>query len=107
MLECPKCKVEYKEIKGSYEQFGVVIQGISRFECPICHCKVFRGNEVDKIQESIKRMGPKVVKRKVTKAAGRPAIYLPANLLEELGIDVGQEVYLYIRNKRLLVDPNL
>lgn len=107
-MECPKCEVEYEEMEGNFEQFGVMIQGIGRLECPICHHRVFRGNEVDKIQESIKRLGPRrIVKRKLTKAAGRPAIYLPADLLQELGVKIGQEVFLYVRDKKLLIDPNL
>ena len=107
-MECQRCNVEFQEAKGNYEQFGVVVQDVSRFECPICHQRVFRGIEVDRIQESIRKLGPTtLVKRKVTKAAGRPAIYLPASLLREVGIDVGHEVYLYVRDKKLLIDPNI
>jgi antitoxin component of MazEF toxin-antitoxin module len=40
---------------------------------------------------------------KITRAAGKPSIYLPPEIVKQAGLKIGQEVEVYLADKRKIV----
>lgn len=103
-MKCPKCSVEYEKEKTDYEQFGIIVKDLEALQCPKCGDKVFTGDQVDRIQQSIWNLAPKIrIKRKVTRAAGKPTIYLPEDIIRDAKVKIGDEVYIYMQDRRRIV----
>jgi antitoxin component of MazEF toxin-antitoxin module len=41
--------------------------------------------------------------RKITRAAGKPSIYLPEEIVKQSGMKIGQEVSVYLADKKRIV----
>ena len=103
-MKCLKCNLEYEKEKTDYEQFGIVVKNVEALRCPKCGDEVFTGDQVDRIQQSIWNLAPKVrIKRKVTKAAGKPTIYLPEDIIRVAKVKIGDDVYIYMQDRRRIV----
>jgi ribosomal protein S27AE len=106
-MKCPRCNVEYEKAKTDYEQFGIIVKDVEALRCPKCGDKVFIGDQVDRIQQSVWSLAPKVrIKRKVTKAAGKPTVYLPEDIIRDAKVKIGDEVYIYLQDRnRIVIEP--
>ena len=100
-MKCPKCNVEYEREKTDYEQFGIIVKDVEALRCPKCGDKVFTG------QQNILNLAPKIrIKRKVTKAAGKPTIYLPEDIVRDAKVKIGDDVYIYMQDRRrIIIEP--
>jgi len=46
------------------------------------------------------------IKRKVTKAAGKPTIYLPEDIIRDAKVKIGDEVYIYLQDRNpIVIEP--
>jgi len=107
MVKCPRCQVEYEEATCSYEQFGVIIPNTPCYRCPKCGDEVFSPEQVKAIRERISALAPKIrVVRKISKAGRRPVVYLPEVITESLDLAPGDEVAVYLEDKkRIVLEP--
>jgi len=104
MIKCPKCQVEYKEAKTSFEQLGVIIPNASCLKCPKCGDEIFTPAQVRAIRERITAIAPQLkLIRKISQAGRRPAIYLPDDLITTLGLSIGDEVAIYTEGKKKII----
>jgi len=109
-IKCPICKKGYYE--GSiidYDYRGIVIPNTPCYKCSSCGDIVFSPEHYEKIREKIKTLySPLVLKRKISKAGNRPAVYLPEDLIDGLGLSIGADIFMYLekvgKKKRLVIE---
>lgn len=83
------------------------MRNIPCFKCPNCGDEIFSPEQVKLIREKIEQFAPQIkVIRKISKAGKRPAIYLPARIVETVGLSSGDDVMIYLEGKkRIVIEP--
>ncbi len=110
-LRCPVCKKgNYVESSIDYDYRGIVIPNTPCYKCSFCGDIVFSPKHYEKIRERLKVVySPLVLKRKISKAGNRPAVYLPEDLVDDLGLSIGADIFMYLekigKKKRLVIEP--
>jgi YgiT-type zinc finger domain-containing protein len=107
-ISCPVCKKgRYVESTTDCEYRGVIIPKVACYKCSSCGDFVFSPEHYEKIRQKMKDVySPLVLKRKMSKAGNRPAVYLPEDLIDDLGISIGDDIFMYLErigNKKRLV----
>jgi len=74
-MKFPEHNVEYETVKSTYEQYVVTL------------------GQVEAVRKRITAPSPRLkLVRKITRAAGKPSIYLPPEIVKEADLKIGQEV---------------
>ena len=103
-MRCPEHNVEYKIVKTTYEQFGVILKDVRCLRCPVDGEELFTIEQAEAIRKRIEALSPRLkLIRKITRAAGKPSIYLPPEIVKEAGLKIGQEVAVYLADKKKIV----
>jgi hypothetical protein len=103
-MKCPEHNVEYETVKTVYEQFGVILKDVKCLRCPIDGEELFTLEQAEAIRKRIANLSPRLkLIRKITRAGGKPSIYLPPEIVKEADLKVGQEVALYLAGKKRIV----
>jgi antitoxin component of MazEF toxin-antitoxin module len=56
------------------------------------------------MRERIAALAPRLkLTRKITRAGGKPSIYLPEEIVKQSGLKIGQEVSVYLADKKRIV----
>ena len=109
-IRCPICKKgHYVGSTIDYDYRGIVIPNVPCFKCSSCGDIVFSPEHYEKIREKLKTVySPLVLKRKISKAGNRPAVYLPEDLINDLGLSIGADIFMYLekigKKKRLVIE---
>jgi hypothetical protein len=105
-MKCPEHNVEYESVKTTYEQFGVILKDAKALRCPVDGEELFTLEQAEAIRKRIAMLSPRLkLIRKITRAAGKPSIYLPPEIVKEADLKIGQEVAVYLAdNKRIVIE---
>jgi hypothetical protein len=103
-MKCPEHHVEYETVKTMYEQFGVIIKDVKALRCPVDGEELFTLEQAEAIRKRVTTLSPRLkLVRKITRAAGKPSIYLPPEIVKEADLKIGQEVAVYLADKKRIV----
>jgi len=103
-MKCPEHRVEYQRVRTSYEQLGVILKDVEALRCPVGGEVVFTLEQAERMRERITALSPRLkLRRKITRAAGKPSIYLPEEIVKQSGLRIGQEVSVYLADKKRIV----
>lgn len=106
-MRCPEHGVDYRTVKTDYEQMGVILKDVEALRCPVNGELLFTLKQAEAIRQRIASLSPSIkLVRKITKAGGRPSIYLPPEMVKQVGLKIGQEVAMYLADKkRIVIEP--
>jgi hypothetical protein len=103
-MKCPEHGVNYETVKTTYEQFGVILKHVKALRCPVDGEELFTLEQVEAIRQRIALLSPRLkLIRKITRAAGKPSIYLPLEIVKEADLKIGQEVAVYLADKKKII----
>ena len=103
-MKCPEHGVDYKTVKTTYEQHGVILKDVKALKCPVDGEELFTMAQAEAIRQRIAYFGPRLkLKRKITRAAGKPSIYLPPEIVKQADLKIGQEVAVYLADRKKIV----
>jgi len=103
-MKCPEHNVEYEIVKTTYEQYGIILKDAKALRCPIDGEELFTLEQAEAIRKRITALSPRLkLIRKITRAAGKPSIYLPPEIVKEANLKIGQEVEVYLADKKKIV----
>ena len=103
-MKCPEHHVNYKLVKTSYEQYGVILKDVKALRCTIDGEELFTVEQAEAIRQRIASISPRLkLRRKITRAAGKPSIYLPPEIVRQANLKIGQEVAIYLADKHKII----
>jgi len=103
-MRCPEHNVEYQTVKTTYEQHGVILKEVKALRCPVDGEELFTLEQAEAIRQRIVTLSPRLkLKRKITRAGGKPSIYLPPEIVKQADLRIGQEVTVYLADKHKIV----
>ena len=103
-MRCPEHEVEYQTVKTTYEQHGVILKDVKALRCPVDGEELFTLEQAEAIRQRIVTLSPRLkLKRKITRAGGKPSIYLPPEIVKQANLRIGQEVAVYLADKHKIV----
>jgi hypothetical protein len=103
-MKCPEHGVDYETVKTSYEQFGVILKDVKALRCPVDGEELFTLEQAEAIRRRIALLSPRLkLIRKITRAGGKPSIYLPPEIVKEANLKIGQEVAVYLADKKKII----
>jgi len=103
-MKCPEHRVDYETVKTSYEQFGVILKDVKALRCPVDGEELFTLEQAEAIRRRIALLSPRLkLIRKITRAGGKPSIYLPPEIVKEANLKIGQEVAVYLADKKKII----
>jgi hypothetical protein len=103
-MKCPEHNVKYETVKTTYEQYGVILKDAKALRCPVDGEELFTMEQAEAIRKRIAALSPRLkLIRKITRAAGKPSIYLPPEIVKEADLKIGQEVAVYLADKKRIV----
>ena len=105
-MKCYKHDVEMEPAFIDYEYRGVVVKGVEVLRCPECGEEVIGVEEYAKIRRRLEGIiKPLKLRRKVSAAGKRPAIYLPEDVVKAAHIKIGDEVDIYMEDDKIVIAP--
>ncbi|OFX16454.1 hypothetical protein A3K71_06465 [archaeon RBG_16_50_20] len=103
-MKCPEHGVDYETVRTMYEQFGVILKDVKALRCPVDGEELFTLEQAEAIRQRITTLSPRLkLVRKITRAGGKPSIYLPPEIVKEAELKIGQEVAVYLADKKKIV----
>ena len=103
-MKCPEHNVEYETVKTTYEQYGIILKDVKCLRCPVDGEELFTLEQAEAIRKRIAALSPRLkLTRKITRAGGKPSIYLPPEIVKEADLRIGQEVSVYLADKKKIV----
>jgi len=103
-MKCPEHNLEYETVKTTYEQFGIILKDVNCLRCPVDGEELFTLEQVEAIRKRIAILSPRLkLIRKITRAAGKPSVYLTPEIVKEADLKIGQEVAVYLADKKRIV----
>ena len=103
-MKCPEHGVKYETVKTNYEQFGVILKDVKALRCPVDGEELFTMEQAEAIRKRIASLSPRLrLTRKITRAGGKPSIYLPPEIVKQADLRIGQEVEVYLADKKRIV----
>jgi len=104
-VRCPRCgRGEYEESTIDFEYRGVIMPNTPCLKCNNCGDIIFTPDNYRTIWEKIRLLSPPLeLKRKISRAGRRPALYLPEDIISSLNLKVGSEVRIYVQDRRRIV----
>ncbi|MGD0805836.1 MAG: AbrB/MazE/SpoVT family DNA-binding domain-containing protein [Candidatus Bathyarchaeia archaeon] len=89
-----------------YEYHGIIVKDVKALKCPVCGDEVIDVEEYDKIRRRIESMiKPLRLRRKISSAGNRPAVYLPDDVVNAVKVEIGDDVEIYIEGNRIIIEP--
>ena len=103
-MRCPEHEVEYQTVETTYEQHGVILKDVKALRCPVDGEELFTLEQAEAIRQRIVTLSPRLkLKRKITRAGGKPSIYLPPEIVKQADLRIGQEVAIYLADRKRIV----
>ena len=105
-MKCYKDEGEMIPVVIDYEYHGIVVKGVKALKCPVCGEEVIDVEEYGKIKRRIESMiRPLRLRRKISSAGNRPAIYLPDDVVNAVKVKIGDDVEIYVEGNRIIIEP--
>lgn len=105
-MKCYRHDVEMQPTVVDYAYRGVVVKGVQALRCPECGEEVINVEEYAKIRRRIEGIiKPLKLRRKISAAGKRPAIYLPEDVVKAAHIKIGDEVDIYMEDDKIIIAP--
>jgi len=83
---------------------GVILKDVEALRCPVGGELLFTLEQAERMRERIATFAPRLkLTRKITRAGGRLSIYLPEEIVKQSGMKIGQEVSVYLADKKRIV----
>ncbi|MGA8856047.1 MAG: hypothetical protein WB643_02655 [Candidatus Bathyarchaeia archaeon] len=103
-MKCPEHHAKYQTVNTMYEQFGIILKNVKALRCPVDGEELFTMEQAEAIRQRIMSLSPRLkLIRKITRAAGKPSIYLPPEIVKQADLKIGQEVAVYLADKNKIV----
>ena len=103
-MKCPTHHVEYETVNTTFEQYGVILKDAKALRCAVDGEELFTLEQAEAVRRRVAALGPRLkLVRKITRAAGKPSIYLPPEIVKEANLKIGQEVEVYLADKKRIV----
>ncbi len=103
-MKCPEHGVDYQTVKTTYEQFGVILKEVKALRCPVDGEELFTMQQAEAIRQRVAALTPSLkLIRKITRAGGKPSIYLPPEIVKQAELRIGQEVAVYLADKKKII----
>ncbi len=104
-MKCPERETNYRVVKTNYEQLDVIIKDVEALRCPVDEEILFNLEQAEAIRRRILTLAPTVkLVRKITRAGEKPSIYLPPDIVKQAGLKIGQEVEVYLADKKIIIE---
>ncbi len=103
-MKCPEHETDYRVVKTNYEQLGVIIKDVEALRCPVDGEILFNLEQAEAIRRRINPRPTVKLVRKITRAGGKPSIYLPPDIVKQAGLKIGQEVEVYLADKKIIIE---
>ncbi len=104
-MKWPEHETNYRVVKTNYEQLDVIIKDVEALRCPVDEEILFNLEQAEAIRRRILTLAPTVkLVRKITRAGGKPSIYLPPDIVKQAGLKIGQEVEVYLADKKIIIE---
>jgi hypothetical protein len=82
----------------------VIIKDVKALRCPVDGEELFTMEQAEAIRKRIASLTPTLkLIRKITRAAGKPSIYLPPEIVKQADLRIGQEVAIYLADRKRIV----
>jgi YgiT-type zinc finger domain-containing protein len=105
-MKCYKDEGEMVPVVIDYEHHGIVVKGVKALKCPVCGEEVIDAEEYGKIKRRIESMiKPLRLRRKISSAGNRPAVYLPDDVVNAVKVEIGDDVEIYVEGNRIIIEP--
>jgi hypothetical protein len=105
-MKCYKDEGEMVTAVVDYEYHGIVVKGVKAHKCPICREEVIDVEEYGKIKRRIESMiKPLRLRRKISSAGNRPAVYLPDDVVKAVKVEIGDDVEIFVEGNRIIIEP--
>jgi len=105
-MKCYKDEGEMAPVVIDYEHHGIVVKGVKALKCPVCGEEVIDVEEYGKIKRRIESMiKPLRLRRKISSAGNRPAVYLPDDVVKAVKVEIGDIVEIYVEGNRIIIEP--
>ena len=105
-MKCYKDEGEMTPVVVDYEYQGIVVKGVKALRCPVCGEEVIDVEEYGRIKRRVESMiKPLRLRRKISSAGGRPAVYLPDDLVKAVKVKIGDDVEIYAEGNRIVIEP--
>jgi YgiT-type zinc finger domain-containing protein len=105
-MKCYKDEGEMVPVVIDYEHRGIVVKGVKALKCPVCGEEVIDVEEYGKIRRRIESMiKPLRLRRKISSAGNRPAVYLPDDVVNAVKVEIGDDVEIYVEGNRIIIEP--
>ena len=104
-IRCPRChKDAYEDSKIDFEYRGIILPNTPCLRCSHCGDILFTAENYQYIWDKIRAVSPPLeLRRRISQAGRRPALYLPEDAIKSLNLKIGSEVRIYVEDKRRLV----
>jgi YgiT-type zinc finger domain-containing protein len=105
-MKCYKDEGEMVPVVIDYEHQGVVVKGVKALKCQVCGEEVIDVEEYGKIRRRIESIvKPLRLRRKISSAGNRPAVYLPDDVVRAVKVEIGDDVEIYVEGNRIIIEP--
>lgn len=105
MAKCPSCNVDYEEVETDFEHEGIVLRNVKATKCPRCGQELFTPEQYSTIRERLRSVvQPLKLKRKISAAGKRPAVYLPEDVVRAVNAKIGDEVEIYVEGEKIIIE---
>jgi len=106
MVKCYEHGVEYEEVETDFETGGIMVRGVKALKCPVGGEEMFTLEQLSEIKRRFSEVvKPLKLRRKISAAGRRPALYLPEDIIRKAAIKVGDEVEVYTEGRRIIIEP--
>jgi len=106
MVKCVKDNVELEEVETDFEYKGVVLRGVKALRCPVCGEEMFDLEQYGEIKQRIEAIiKPLKLRRRISAAGKRPAVYLPEDIVRAAKVKIGDAVEIYTEGRRIIIEP--
>lgn len=108
MSKCPSCNVEYVEVETDFEYGDIVLRNVKETRCPKCGMELFTPEQYRAIKERLQSVvQPLKLRRKISAAGKRPAIYLPKDVIRAVDAKIGDEVEIYVEGNKIIIEKSV
>jgi YgiT-type zinc finger domain-containing protein len=105
MIKCPSCQVEYAEVETEFEYGDIVLRNVKATKCPKCGRELFTPEQYRAIRERLQSVvQPLKLRRKISAAGKRPAVYLPEDVIKAVNAKIGDEIEIYVEGKKIIIE---
>ncbi len=108
MAKCPSCNVEYVEVETDFENGDVILRNVRTTRCPKCGRELFTPEQYRVIKERLQSIvQPLRLRRKISAAGKRPAVYLPEDVIRAVDAKIGDEVEIYVEGNKIIIEKTV